>query len=338
MSLLAEQFIGSDASKLVIVSATVISVFGLVLMFAVIFGRREATVERRLAGYEPAQQSVAATAGGGVGVMAPAETGIVQQGIGIATRVGERTGWLTRLERLLDQAEMPLRAGELLFYLPVFAILAFLGLAILFGPIAGIIAGVLVVVIPLAVIQRRAKQRVDRFEAMLPPTLTLLASSMRAGFSLMQGLETVAQETAEPVRRELQRVFTEVRLGQSIEDALGQVADRMGSQDLAWTVMAIRIQREVGGNLAALLDTVAETMTQRERLRREVKTLTAEGRFSAVILSLFPPVMAVAVWLIRPAYIETLFEHAVGIVAVIAAVILNFVGWLWLSRIVDIEA
>ena len=108
----------------------------------------------------------------------------------------------------------------------------------------------------------------------------------------MQGLEAVAQEIADPMRKELQRVFTEVRLGRSIEDALGDAARAHGQRRPAWTVMAIRIQREVGGNLAVLLDTVADTMVKRERVRRELQALTAEGRLSAIVLSLISPLLA----------------------------------------------
>jgi len=336
MFALADQFIGSDASKLVIVAATMLAVAALVGSVAVVFGRRQATVERRLAGYEPIQQAVAV--GGGQGAIAPPQTNVVQQGVDIASRIGQRTGALARLETLLEQADMPLRAGELLFYVPTFAIFAFLFLSIVFGLIAGLIAAFFVVIIPIVVVQNRARKRLARFDTLLPSTLTLLASSLRAGFSLMQGLETVAQETAEPMRSELQRVFTEVRLGRTVEDALGEVADRMNSRDLAWTVMAIRIQREVGGNLSSLLDTVSHTMTQRERLRREVHALTAEGRLSAVVLSLFAPAMALILWLVRPEYIETLFDYTIGIIAVIVGIILNIVGWFWLRRVVDIEA
>ena len=100
------------------------------------------------------------------------------------------------------------------------------------------------------------------------------------------------RRSADPMRKELQRVFTEVRLGRPVEDALGDAADRMDSNDLRWTVMAIRIQREVGGNLAVLLDTVSDTMVKRERVRRELRALTAEGRLSAIVLSLVSPVLA----------------------------------------------
>src|SRR3546814_9719267 len=111
---------------------------------------------------------------------------------------------------------------------------------------------------------------------------------MRAGYSLMQGVEAVSAEVSEPVGRELRRVVTEARLGRPLEESLDGVADRMGSADFAWAVMAIRIQREVGGNLSELLVTVADTMTERERLRRDVAALTAEGKLSAIVLGILP--------------------------------------------------
>ena len=104
----------------------------------------------------------------------------------------------------------------------------------------------------------------------------------------------------------------------------------MDSRDLAWAVMAIRIQREVGGNLAELLDTVAETMTHRERLRREIKSLTAEGRMSAIVLSIFPPAFAAMLFLLQPGYMNLLFQETIGIIAVIGGAILSVIGWFWL--------
>jgi tight adherence protein B len=183
----------------------------------------------------------------------------------------------------------------------------------------------------------KRKKRLHKFEAQLPDTLALLAGSMRAGFSFAQGLEAVAEEASEPSRRELQRVFAESRLGRPIEDALEDSAARMQSVDLAWAVMAIRIQREVGGNLAELLDTVADTMTQRERLRLEIKALTAEGRFSGWILGIFPVAFAGVLYLIQPDYMGVLFQESIGIMAVIASAVMTFIGFIWLRKILQIE-
>jgi tight adherence protein B len=153
----------------------------------------------------------------------------------------------------------------------------------------------------------------------------------------MQGLETVADESTGAMRRELQRVFTEARLGRPLEEALEETAVRMKSDDLAWAVMAIRIQREVGGNLAALLDTVADTMTKRERLRREIRTLTAEGRFSGIIVSLFPAAFGAFLFTTNRDYFDALFSETIGIVAVVGAIASTAVGWFWIRKIMRIE-
>lgn len=300
----------------------------------ILVGRAETSIERRLAGYEPLDGTGGDAPGG---LAAAPDTGVVKHGVALATRIAERAGQLTRTEHMLEQANLPIRAGELIFYTLTFASFGFLGFSILLGPLAGVIVGAGVLVSPVLALRQRRAQRVRRFEEMLPSTLTLMASSMRAGFSLAQALDTVAAETQDPIKREMQRVATEVQMGRPIEDSLREVAERMESRDLAWTVMAIKIQREVGGNLASLLDTVAETMTKRERLRREVKALTAEGRLSAIVLSIFPPAMAGVLFLVQPTYIEKLFSNAIGVVAIGFAAGMSVLGWVWLQRIVDIK-
>jgi tight adherence protein B len=326
----ASQFIGSSGSRVLIALFAAAAAGLLVVAITVLLDRRQAEVERQLAGYKIADPNAVAHTDA-------SETAVVQQAMAMATRVAERAGMLTKTEELLERADVPVRAAELLFYVPAFAVVGFLLLAVLVGPLAGIVAAAVVAVGPFAYLNYRDRQRKSGFERQLPDTLTLLASSLRAGFSLMQGLEAVAQEITDPMRKELQRVFTEVRLGRSIEEALGDAADRMDSDDLRWTVMAIRIQREVGGNLAVLLDTVADTMVKRERVRRELKALTAEGRLSAIVLSLITPVLALAIWAIQPSYLEPLTHDFFGIMGLIVAGMLSVVGWFWLQKIVDIE-
>jgi tight adherence protein B len=313
-----------------IVLVTAAAAVALTGTVGVLVGRREAALERRLAGYERAPEVVANDDGKAI-------TPGVQQAVDLTSRLAERTGILTKVERALERGDVPIRAGELIFYGTAVVVMVFLGVSLLAGPLYGVIVAGLVAMLPVVYVSRQQRTRQQAFERQLPDTLTLLSSSLRAGFSFMQGLEAVAQEIGAPMRRELQRVFTEVRLGRAPEDALGEAAERMGSNDLAWTVMAIRIQREVGGNLATLLDTVADTMQKRDRIRREIRALTAEGRLSAIILGLLPPVAGIGLFFVAPDYMKTLFDHGIGIAAVIASVVLAIVGWFWLRRIVDIE-
>ena len=266
-----------------------------------------------------------------------AESAVMKRMVGITGRLADRAGLLTRTEDALEQADLPLRPPEALFF--YFAgLLGITVLGFLLAPIG--IALVLIVVaaiVPVGLLHRRRTKRLRNFQLQLPDTLNLLSGSMRAGFSFAQGLESVANEATEPTRRELQRVFTESRLGRPIEDALEDSANRMGSVDMMWAVMAIRIQREVGGNLAELLDTVADTMTQRERIRLEIKALTAEGRFSGWVLGVFPVAFAGVLYVSQPDYISTLFENTFGIMACIGAAVMMFFGFIWLRKILQIE-
>ncbi len=137
--------------------------------------------------------------------------------------------------------------------------------------------------------------------------------------------------------RELRRVLAEARLGRPLEDALADVAVRMESKDFDWSVMAIRIQREVGGNLAELLQTVAETMVERSRLRGEVKALTAEGRISGIIMGLLPVGLGLFMFTASPDYIDDLFSSVTGWAMVVGSVVMAIAGFGWIQKIIKIE-
>jgi tight adherence protein B len=153
----------------------------------------------------------------------------------------------------------------------------------------------------------------------------------------MQGVEAVSQEVSEPMGHELRRVVTESRLGRPLEESLQASADRMQSADFQWAVMAIGIQREVGGNLAELLLTVGDTMTQRERLRRDVSALTAEGKISAIVLGLLPVGLGLAMWLMNPDYIAVLFDTTLGNILLGGAILLAGIGFYWMKKVIEID-
>jgi tight adherence protein B len=175
------------------------------------------------------------------------------------------------------------------------------------------------------------------FASQLPDVLKLTASSLRAGFSLLQGLEAVTKQLREPSAGELQRVLTEARLGRPVEDALEAAAARIRNRDFSESVAAVRIQQEAGGNLASLFDTLADTMVQRLRLRREVRTLTAEGRLTAYILGLLPLTLGIFIFAINRSYMETLFQSVAGKAMLLGSLALQIVGFYWMYRIVNIE-
>lgn len=255
-----------------------------------------------------------------------------------AEGVAEQRGALGMIETALEQANMPIRPGE--------AIVGTIALALLLGfvigalaqnPWWGIATAIAILVVAVIVVNSIASKQRKRFAGQLPDTLNLIATSLRAGYSLLQAVEAVGQEAPEPTRREFGRAMSEIRLGRSVTDALQEVAVRMESQDFDWAVLAISIQREVGGNLAEVLQTTAETMLHRNRLRREMKALTAEGRISAIVLGGLPFFLFGVISVVNPDYIKPMLHTTGGIVAIIGALLLILVGIFWLTRIVKVD-
>ena len=263
---------------------------------------------------------------------------IIRRAVELTGEMAERRGLLDKLETKLERANLPLRAAEAMFFSAAATLILVILTYVLTGSLfMTLVAGALAVVVPLALLQFRIRKRQKAFVALLPDMLTLLAGTLKAGYSVAQGFESVSGEIDEPMGRELRRVVTETRLGRPLEEALEAVAERMGSDDFAWAVMAISIQREVGGNLAELLTTVADTMTQRERLRREVATLTAEGRLSAIIIGLLPPGIAGALFVLNPDYIGGLFQPGLGYGLLAASLVSMFIGFAWMKKTITIE-
>ncbi|MGI9578555.1 MAG: type II secretion system F family protein [Microthrixaceae bacterium] len=263
---------------------------------------------------------------------------LLQRAVQITGDVAEKRGFLESLEVNLERANLPLRAAEALFFLGALSLLLGVATYALTGNILFAIGAlILTLMLPKVALDMKVRRRQKAFVAQLPDMLALLAGTLKAGYSITQGFEAVSREVDDPMGKELRRVVTEHRLGRTLEDALDATADRMGSEDFAWTVMAIKIQREVGGNLAELLLTVANTMTQRERLRRDVNSLTAEGRISAFILGILPPGLAVVMYVMNRDYIVTLFDDTLGYVFVGAALVAMAIGFAWMKKIITIE-
>ncbi|NNF54441.1 MAG: hypothetical protein HKN03_08365 [Acidimicrobiales bacterium] len=266
------------------------------------------------------------------------QTALVKRAVELSESFAEDRGFLVRIEEILEQGRIPLRAGEAM---GLFALGTMAGFIVGFVFTGGIVSALVVAVIVAfglsAGVQFRARRRVRQFEQQLPDMLQLLAGTLRAGYSLPQGLEAVSHEIAEPMGYELTRAMTEARLGRDIEDALGGVADRLASPDFAWAVMAISIQREVGGNLNELLMTVSDTMVARERLAGEVRALTAEGKLSAAILGGLPPGLGLVMWIMNPAYIETLFTSTLGNVLVGLGILSGGIGLAWMRKVITIN-
>jgi tight adherence protein B len=183
---------------------------------------------------------------------------------------------------------------------------------------------------------RRGRRR-KAFSRSLPDTLQLMSGSLAAGLSLAQSIDTIVREGSEPIASEFRRVLVETRLGVTLEDALEGVAERFESKDFEWVVMAIKIQRQVGGNLAELLDTVAATMREREYVRRQVAALAAEGKLSAWVLGGLPPLFMVYLLLTNYDYVIVMFQEPLGWAMLAGAATILAVGVFWMSRLVKVE-
>ncbi len=249
-----------------------------------------------------------------------------------------KRGLLGAVNATLEQGNIPLSAGEAIA--AGFGLAAVLGLVVgvvSFNPISGLATGGAMILFVYAVINFIGGREKKKFERQLPDTLTLTSTSLRAGYSLLQAVEAVAQEAPHPTAREFQRAIAEARLGRPVTEALNGITLRTQSKDFEWAVLAIEIQREVGGNLAEVLQTVADTMLARNRLKGEIKALTAEGRISAYVLGSLPFALGGFLWASNRSYLEPLFERTEGQIAVGVGLVLMAAGGLWLRKIVDIE-
>ncbi len=253
-------------------------------------------------------------------------------------RFADSRGFSARLDAELEAASVSLRAGEFVIVTVASAFGGlFVGYAILRSPWLALGVAAFAGLAPTLMLRLALGRRAEKLREQLPDVLTIMASSLRAGHSFLQALDTVAKEIAQPAATEFQRVVAEVRLGRSAEDALEALAERVGSADFKWAVLAVNIQREVGGNLAEILDNVADTLRERAQMRRQVRVLTSEGRLSAWVLALMPFGIALYMFTTNRDYIMLLFTTKVGLVMLSGAGLLLVAGVLWMRKIVDID-
>jgi tight adherence protein B len=250
---------------------------------------------------------------------------------------------LVRRGRLAEGAAALERAG-MATTLPDFVLMTGLGtlVAALLGVVIGgvLLALLLAAVVPLGaklMLKFRAGRRQAAFADQLDDSLQLMAGSLRAGHSLLRAVDSVSQEAAAPTSEEFSRIVNETRVGRDLNEALDEVADRMGSDDFIWVAQAIAIHREVGGNLAEVLDAVGHTIRERNAIRRQVKALSAEGKLSAVVLMALPFGVTGFISITNPAYLSRFTESLVGYGMLGGAAVMLLVGGLWLKKTVAIK-
>jgi tight adherence protein B len=247
-------------------------------------------------------------------------------------------GFMTGISENLVQADLKLTATEyLLIVLGTVILGGLIGFGISRQPISAFVAGIICFFIPgMFVSWRRAKRRRE-FSSQLADALVQTAGSLRSGHGLIQSLDTVARQLPPPAGEEFTRVVREVQLGQPLTVALGHLVERIKNDDLVMVVASININRQIGGNLADILETTGETIRERFRIKREIEVLTAQQRYSGYVLVALPIILTGVLMILNPSYQMRLFTPGPTLCIPIGAGLGIVVGFLIMRRIVDIE-
>jgi tight adherence protein B len=237
----------------------------------------------------------------------------------------------------LDRAGMSITLPKFVLAVGLWTLVAVAAGFLLAGTWLGLL---MVVVVPFGarlLVKFKAGRRQAAFADQLDDSLQLMAGSLRAGHSLLRAVDAVSQDAPSPTAEEFARIVNETRVGRDLGDSLDEVAARMGSDDFTWIAQAIAIHREVGGNLAEVLDAVGQTIRERNAIRRQVKALSAEGKLSALVLGGLPFAIIAFLSLTNPAYVAKFTQSIIGYGMIAAAVVLMLMGGFWLKKTVAIK-
>jgi len=241
------------------------------------------------------------------------------------------------LDVILEEAGVATPAKDLIVILGAVTLACFaLGLVMQL-PVIGLLLALMCPVIGRMWLSMLADRRRKAFGRQLDEILQMMAGSLRAGYSLPQAVATISQEAGDPVAQEFARVTNEARVGRSMMDSLDDLARRMRNEDFYWITQAIGINREVGGNLADVLDNVSKTIRERTQMKRQVAALAADGTLSAIILMLLPFVIALVLFVVSPAYISKLFAEPLGWAMIGAGAIMLAIGGVWMAKIINLK-
>jgi tight adherence protein B len=305
---------------------------GVMLLLAIVFvaaARRGSWLASRLAGH---MGDVRAGRGGSKGDRFAAGSAVLRA---TEKTFGHAKLWL-KVARLLERADVPMRTVEFLYVA--------VGASFLFGFVAAVtrlgtfftlLAFLGGGALPFAYLHFKASRRLKAFENQLPDLLLTIAASLKAGHSFKQGLQSVVDEGQPPASKEFNRVLTEARLGRPMEEALSDMAARVGSKDLDFVITAVTIQTQIGGSMAGLFDMVAEAVRQRQQFARKIKGLTAMGRASAYVLVGLPFVTALIITLINPSFMDPLYHTSMGHFLIGLGLVMMAFGSLILKKIVS---
>lgn len=316
---------GGDATWLLVLGATSVAlallIFGLNLF--VPSQRR-----RRLARLRPA--------GAAANVKPSALSDLSVRVAAAAEEALDRNGRRSGLDRRLEQAGVALRAGEYVVLTASAVVAAVILGLVISGPFFAFVLVLLCLGVARVALVVLTERRRKRFSEQLSETLQLLAGSLRAGYGLMQAIDALSREAPEPTSTEFRRLVVETRLGRDLSTSLTGMAERLATEDFEWVVQAIDINREVGGDLAEVLDTVGTTIRERNQVQRQVQTLTAEGRMSAYVLIALPLLMAVYQALVNPDSFR-LLTFGPGLLMSITGLVMLSIGGLWFRALCKLD-
>ncbi|MGX1160140.1 tight adherence protein B [Arthrobacter sp. SLBN-100] len=237
----------------------------------------------------------------------------------------------------LENAGLRLSQAEFFLLVGIGACIGMLVGVVTVGPLVGILLALLAPFVGKLVLGFLAGKRRATFDGQLGDTLQLLSGGLRAGHSILRAIDAAAAESQKPTSEEMRRVITETSLGRDLLAALNDTAERMKNEDFIWISQAIQINREVGGNLADVLDQVNETIRERAEIKGHIKALAAEGKFSAYILIAMPFGIVAMLLSVSPNYMNSMFTHPLGWVMIGASFVLMAIGALWMRKIIDLK-
>lgn len=259
----------------------------------------------------------------------------------IAQRLNEaisRRGFARQVARQLEQANLPLTVPEwLLLRAAIPLALSIIALLIWRSLLTVPVAAFIGFLLPVFWLNSLRNRRSHLFGDQLAETLSMLVGALRGGFSLAQALRMVSKEAQEPTRSELERVVQEMQIGLALTDALDNMVGRLRNDDLDLVVTAIKINQRVGGNLTEILDSISNTIRERNKLRREVKVITSMQRMSAYVIGMLPPALALIIYSINPEYIMRMFQPGIILCIPFGAAIFAAIGFLTIRKIADIK-
>src|SRR3989442_5875002 len=245
--------------------------------------------------------------------------------------------FISRVRRALARADLRLRAAEY-YYIRIGLALGLAAVLLLLrDPLSALVGALLGYFVPRIWVGRRIGGRLNAFNKQLPDTITLLSNSLRAGSSFLQSIELVSRESPAPMGSEMGRVVREVNLGLGMEEALANMVRRIKSDDLDLMVTAIGVQQQVGGNLAEILDTIAFTIRERVRIKGEIRTLTAQGRYSGYLVAFLPIGIMITLNFINPDFMQPLFTELIGQALLVLGAIMMAIGFFAIRKITDIK-